>query len=527
MTEQQLKSVADQQVKFEVIQKMLFNWKNENKKFQKLGIFGPAGVGKSYMAKQVIQYINDEIFPDFKINILACCLSHSANAVLETMLNGLDCDFQVMTLASAQHHRPNITQDGKMNFVYKPKKEKIGRKWVTIPRPLEICNVVVFDECSQRDDKTTQEIELIIDKNCIQIYLGDWCQTAPINLEKGQYISNIFNIPSVILNIPFRYEGDNQRLVNEIRKHINTGLIRLKSLGKDNAFKNFLGKDDYYEDDQFDINCWKKFINDVNDSFHFYENKIKFWNQLRKDFKESTEDPYSCKIIAYNNYMQVNMGKRIRNYINKNEFDYQVDDIIMGMNNYYAYGDSFEIKLKNSEHAIIEQSRFLTKKIAFVKSEYSDHLYFGYVDKDMTEEMMMLMYGDELSKDDEIIFETIQLISIRLKGKNGYLPIAIAPKDKKRWEEILISINSGGYYSKKEWNYKYHAIHDFKSILADIEYAFGITCHKSQGLSIGKVFTHLPNIMNSKYSSDIAKLQCLYVALTRAMEQNHIYYGDD
>ena len=526
MTKQQLLAAADQEEKLNLLKQMILKGRKRRRKNQKYGIFGGAGVGKTYLAKQILEFINNEIFPDIKINVLACCLSHSANAVLENMLEGLDVDYNVMTLASARHHRPNIKEDGEMGFVYKPKKEKIGRKWVVIKRPLEVCNVFLYDECSQLDSKTILDIDSITHEKCIHIYLGDWCQTAPIDLKKCQYVSEIFNIPSVILTIPFRYEGNNYLFANELRKNINSALISLNALGKNNAFQKYLTENDVTKDGTYSLDCWKKFVNKKYDDLFFYDNKVKFWENVKSAFLEN-DDPYGCKIIAYNNYMQVNMGKRIRNYINKNDFDYQAEDMIMAMNNYYAYGGDGEIKLKNSEHAIIEKSMFITKKIAFIKNNSGDLHYFGYVNKDMAKEKMLLLYPDELSDVDEIEFKTVQFIAIALKGKIGFIPIAVAPHHKKMWTDVLKAINMGYYFDRDNWHHKYHPIHDFKSIIADIEYAFGSTCHKAQGMSIEKVFTHIPNIMSAKYSSDVAKLQCLYVAGTRAKIENHFYYGDN
>lgn len=451
-------------------------------------LFGAAGTGKTMIITNTIFKLYDDKLIQ---NLMVCAPTHQAlNVIYNYFLNH----------EKYKSHKDNIVfhtihqflelkviidqENGNIKFqkINETNNETDNNK-----------NLIIIDECSMISQEIAKNIKEYSKNNKLKIiFIGDSNQLPPVN----EKISSLFN------DIEKNYQ-----FVMNLKKIMRTNENIIKNASKiirnSNITDNIHNKlTELYK------------LNNKNKHFKFYHN-----NNLNKDSNlikkiinliEINEIPI---VLAWRNATVKKYNNAVRNIIHKKQEDsYLVGDHII-MNNFYN----------------VDELNLFTGDILMIK-KISDIKYIFYDFKDINN-LSGTPHGNIfLENISKINMNNINFCSIeaqRLKDNkihkiktihNNFIADYVGYKEKIRNEIILLikKIKNKKMISTI-WE-KYHK--KIVSEIADINYSYSLTVHKSQGSTFKTIFVDMTDILYN--SNKLEAKKCLYTAIGRCSKNLNI-----
>lgn len=310
-----------------------------DKGIDEFGLFARAGCGKSFVAAQLIKEVRDR---DPAALIACAAISHSAKNVLKSSfiktlsLNDEDIedydDVEFYTVAKLLNLKRVIKSDGEISFEPKTTSFWNGKTLVKIKPPIFYASLVIIDECSQINESTRKMLNQEKGPQTRLVYLGDWHQTPPVeensltnkevqeqklvNKQVDNIDSSTFDLEAAYMSIPFRYEGDIERLAGAMADEID------KDVDKDGPYGiKFLN--------EFFVESKKKLEAGEECDFEFVKDKKEFFGRFMEDYRKSIHSDNPLKEVVLINYRK-NTTKELSKLIRKAIFKKEGKEHMLG-----------------------------------------------------------------------------------------------------------------------------------------------------------------------------------------------------
>lgn len=517
----------EQQKVIELCKEFIRNGKSE----EWFTINGKAGTGKTTIIKEVLKE-----FPlSYKI---ISALSHKAKKVIVNSLGDGISNYKPCTIA------------GMLGMVLDHETGKFTKSYnsIKIP-PISDADILVVDEASMVNEEALELILRLKPKHCKIIFLGDIGQLEPIrDDEKTTHNDKVSPI----------FETKNKGLLtNRIRQ------------GEGHPVLEYA--DYYWENSQTLDSKSNPIPSNImvdtiigNKKLLFHKSIDEIIDFLEEKYREvlKTDNTNIVKIITYTNKTKTLLNEYFHNklFFNKDAgttYEYNNDEIIIFNDNYEIGKDiiienSSEFKIKNVSTKIekindefikifcltivLEEYNNMEVVIKVLSSE-SKKIYSTYI-SDLFEKAKSLplenserkkaidKVWDDKRKNDlyiDELFKKAQSLPIKTKKRIDAMTFAYSEKEKykKHFDEEIKKAKDISYRSNEREKAMSFAWEEKKKY-ANIDYAYALTSHKSQGSTYDFVVVHETDILGLKSISNITKSRSLYTALTRAKYEVHV-----
>lgn len=539
-------------------------------------LIGYAGTGKTTL---ITKFINDIINNKLVKRIAIAAPTHKAVGIIKNKLYGniyekeksknLKKYVEVLTIHRLLNYQNYIDNNGNTYFA----KGLVDTNW-------DIYNLIVIDECSMLNNQIINDIILELERNFENknnklkvIYLGDPAQLPPVN----QKISKIFtrDITKYYLEKIIRTNNNNiMDLSNQHRKWILSG--NDKDMPNLELFNSDTIK--IHDNTTVWLNNFINNSNKNNIILSWTNKKCNLYNDyIRKAiFKKENLSKYELgEILIFQDYYRVKIGDdNINNYINfYTSEQVKLFDIntkitklenlkVMKSNNilpenifniYIEYVDKlnkiiddnpikiYELqvrKINSDENIYIDNFNNLKKKIEiniyksksktltnkdkidiinnidkninFINNtvyKYHESLINdGLINENIT---IKTIHEDDAIKYNEII-EIGNVKLLKLKEKLYSKINKIKDIDNVEKCNLFSIIEKKMNTLWKEWQNK------IIDSIAQLNYGYCITVHKSQGSTFSNVYIDIADIFENKSKDEV--LKCLYTAITRTSD---------
>lgn len=443
----------------------------------KRALIGPAGTGKTYLVKALIQNSNTS----YSLIGLSAP-THKACRVLSESIGiaNIKCN----TLQSDLGLRVNFNID---DFdIRHPPFDPHGKI------KIKDYSIYIVDEASMINKGLLSFLEKICQENkCKLIYIGDASQLSPV---KERFSPAFKNVVSYELNQIVRQGDDNP---------ISYLLYLLRCDIKYKTFK-FL---EY-------IKYNKSKFNEDNTKGYQLCSTNEFQNLININFsdEELTRNVDFAKVIAYTNNAVSSWNKYIRNIIIK-DADKSVinkNDLILSYTNIVNVFN--ESVIKNSEEYILKD---------VVNYTHPDYCIKGFMVK------FIAIHGGKITQPLFIVDHKDKTsINVYIKTAKELInsaQTASARNRSKCWKEfykfkdscLLLTNIVNPYTNNIEFN-------------RDLDYGFAITSHKSQGSTVDTAFVDINDIVFDKWGNPYSDIEAinrrLYVACSRCKNKLYLRY---
>jgi hypothetical protein len=539
-------------------------------------LIGYAGTGKTTL---ITKFINDIINNKLVKRIAIAAPTHKAVGIIKNKLYGniyekeksknLKKYVEVLTIHRLLNYQNYIDNNGNTYFA----KGLVDTNW-------DIYNLIVIDECSMLNNQIINDIILELERNFENknnklkiIYLGDPAQLPPVN----QKISKIFtrDITKYYLEKIIRTNSNNiMDLSNQHRKWILSG--NDKDMPNLELFNSDTIK--IHDNTTVWLNNFINNSNKNNIILSWTNKKCNLYNDyIRKAiFKKENLSKYELgEILIFQDYYRVKIGDdNINNYINfYTSEQVKLFDIntkitklenlkVMKSNNilpenifniYIEYVDKlnkiiddnpikiYELqvrKINSDENIYIDNFNNLKKKIEiniyksksktltnkdkidiinnidkninFINNtvyKYHESLINdGLINENIT---IKTIHEDDAIKYNEII-EIGNVKLLKLKEKLYSKINKIKDIDNVGKCNLFSVVEKKMNTLWKEWQNK------IIDSIAQLNYGYCITVHKSQGSTFSNVYIDIADIFENKSKDEV--LKCLYTAITRTSD---------
>lgn len=450
-----------------------------NDKDYKRALCGPAGTGKTYLVKALINNCN---LSYSTINVAAP--THKAGRILNESIN--ISNIQITTVASDLGFRPNYDST-KFDYNNPPFDTK-GKIKILERRP----KLYIVDEASMIDRGAFTYIEKFCKQiKCKIIYIGDSFQLPPV----GELYSPAFkNVKTYFLKEIVR-QGENNPITYLL------DLLRFDIEHKTFNFLNYITKNTFSFND--DLTKGYQVLGHNN----FCEKvKVVFNDEQLQSNVDLT------KIIAFTNNVVNSWNNVVRNTIIKDS-DISVitkNDLILS---YITIVDEFNsIMIENSEEYILQDV------INYVHPDYNIK---GFMCR------FVAIHGGQVTPP-LFVVDHKDLFSVQMyyKISNSLIDAAKSANSSSRaakWKE---------YYKFKESCLLLTPINNAKGDVLfgrNLDYGFALTAHKSQGSTFDITFVDVNDIVFDRYGHIYGNTEeinrRLYVACSRAKNKLYLKYG--
>ena len=329
--------------------------------------------------------------------------------------------------------------------------------------PIKIMDLIIIDECSMINEEGLKLIMSEKKKTAKVVFLGDVGQLPPIR-ELGDSMSGKIS--------PTFNTKNNYFLIHSVRQNDGSSIINYSNY----YWENSVNSEDPEEDPiPFEVR------KDTHDMFFktslentIKENSDKFL--LLRDIKNID----LIKVIVYKNKTREAINWYIRNLIYKEPKEYEVGDVLI-FNDNYSVGD--EVLIENSTEVSIvsiEEKKFRNKWDGYV-------LYVTTGEESWSVDVLSNKSYDIYNKHISELFNLAKKV----------------PFGVQRSRQL-----------KNAW--------DSRRRFANVDFAYALTSHKSQGSTYNNVIIIEDDILSVKPITNIEKSQSIYVALTRASEKVYV-----
>jgi hypothetical protein len=476
MTDQQLKAKLDQDKKVEELYSLYKQGEKD------LGFFGKAGVGKTYCTRLLVDRIKSEVNKK-ELKIIGAAISHSAKNILKTSL-GLDID--VMTVASMLQLKKVINPlTGEFDFLPEDTYKMVSGKMKKVPPPITYADIIIIDECSQINSKTKKLINDYRKSNSVIIYLGDWHQTPPVEDDNTfeNRDSSTFNVPNVILKIPYRYEGELEHFSDAVALEI----------------------DKFNEYGDCDFKFLVDFITKKSDSYKFYRNEVDFYDKAIECFK-SSNDLKNCVVVCYRNETVFNDNLKLKKEILNTTESYTIGEKIVAKSSFFDEFGGLIIQ-NNSLYTVLEKQEVRYAFIATKDGKFITQYELGKLD---TERNINSKYPEST------VIVYVDAYKLKLKDVRGEeldsIVISLKDSTDKKFFFFKNLVHSRCKKIKDDWKDFYR----LEEYFTPFDSAYVVNTYVVQGDTYENVFVNFRDILSVKPITRKEKLQSLYTAITRA-----------
>jgi hypothetical protein len=538
-------------------------------------LIGYAGTGKTTL---ITKFINDIVKDKLVKRIAIAAPTHKAVGIIKNKLYGNIYEkensknmmkyVEVLTIHRLLNYQNYIDNNGNTYFA----KGLVDTNW-------DIYNLIVIDECSMLNNQIINDIVLELQRNYEEnknnklkvIYLGDPAQLPPVN----QKISKIFtrDITKYYLEKIIRTKNNNiMDLSNQHRKWILSG--------NDNDMPNLELYNSNTIKIHDNTSVWlNDFItnNNKNNIILCWTNKkCNLYNDfIRKAiFKKQNLLKYELgEILIFQDYYRVKMDNNNDNYINFYTSEqiklYEINTKIIKFDKLKVKNNSilpenivdiytncvnklnkiiddnpiriYEMqvrKINSDENIYINNFNKLKKKIEIniykskskILTEYEKLVIINNIDKNINFMNNLVYKYHESLFNNELINENLTIITIHEDDTIKYNELVEIGNGKllKLKEKLYSKINKIKDIDNmekcnlfsiiekkmntlwKEWQNK------IIDSIAQLNYGYCITVHKSQGSTFSNVYIDIADIFENKSKDEV--LKCLYTAITRTSD---------
>ena len=322
---------------------------------------------------------------------------------------------------------------------------------------IDYAEIVIIDEASMVNEEALELIMKHKRPSAKVIFLGDRGQLPPIRKDSSDDISLVFS------------SENKASLTERVRQGEESPILPYADYYWNNSEKEKSESNPVPEDAKKDVVSKKG-------SLVFAENMPDIFNKVSSYFKTAieTKNPNLIKIVTYKNATRQAYNKQIRKEVfGENAAQLENNDIIMFQNNYKTQ-DGTEIS--NSDEFTIDSV-----------SESNDS---GYSVFDVT---------------------------VKVNDKNVVFSV-LNDKDKPKFDSDVANLFEAAKKLPKgvTRTKAYKSAWALKNKFADIDYAYAITSHKSQGSTYDNVIVDVKDINSVGPTSNKSKSRSIYTGLTRA-----------
>ena len=438
--------------------------------------------GQQYALEQIKKFLNDKKKKFF-------CLSGSAGSGKTTIAKSAIENYKGIVCVTAPTHKAvkvirqatgieSVTLHSllglkpDMNLEEFSEKNLIFTACSGINGDSNVYDLVLIDEASMISSALLQLIKMRIKK---VIFMGDPMQLPPVK-ESTSFVFNDTEIDVIKLTKVERQSGDNPLLglYSIILKNIDSEVDRYEKTSK---IDNGIGYD-------------------------FITDKYRFVSAMRDSF---TENRLENKIICYTNQRIAIWNSFIRRLISGLDSDSKIDhvsvgDILMG---YRTIRKDKEVLIQNSlDYEVVSVSNGKKIYTIFYDNENREVQISGFwvVIKDIDSEIQKKIFivSPEAYKD--YLIEERRLTSEAKSAKSDR---------GQKWKR---------YFMFKD---EFFILGNCDGCVKDLDFAYAITCHKSQGSTYENVFVDMADINRNQVSKERNRLK--YVALSRPKKAAYIW----
>jgi hypothetical protein len=329
--------------------------------------------------------------------------------------------------------------------------------------PIKMADIIIVDECSMINEEALSLIMSEKKKNTKVIFVGDVGQLPPIrdNQENLGEISPVFKTNNKI------------SLVDRVRQSADSDILKYSDFYWDNSVLNTEPEEDPVPLENRVNGRDIVFGKDLEKII--LENKDLFIKSINNN------NPNVIKVIVYRNKTKKMLNWYIRKLIYEEPKEYELGDLLIINDNYYDSGD--QLIIENSTEVSVLQ----IKPVKFYNKYDGYTLYVTdgetYYDLDVISEKSLDSWNKYVSE-------------LFIKAKKE-------PFGKTRNNQL-----------KKAWSAKKRFV--------DVDYAYTLSSHKSQGSTYDTVIVFEDDIMEVSMIGESEKSQSMYVAITRAAKKVYI-----
>lgn len=333
-------------------------------------------------------------------------------------------------------------------------------------------------------------------------------QIPPVNEVKSVALStpNIFKLDKIVRQ---SYTNPLSELIELILKDIS------------NADGN--NRTNYFYDRVHSSTLPKKNITN-GEGFEIITDGKEFVNLLYEymQSEKSLNSNVYCKYIAWTNDNLSLVNKNVRNKVLGTSDIISVGDVLMAYNTLSVqdkiFKDVVPIITNSEDYKVIECVRF--EDIKTIRDKDLSQKYFKVKLKNLDNDVASIVNCNILVKDWDKFATCIDDVPDFYYELSFLLNQAIqyGRTDKRKWAQ---------YYDFKNRKLiltplKETLDKDSKLILKkDVDYAYGISVHKSQGSTYDTIFVNLKNIMNNPNVAE--RFRLIYVAISRTKNKCYLY----
>jgi ATP-dependent exoDNAse (exonuclease V) alpha subunit len=340
---------------------------------------------------------------------------------------------------------------------------KFTKNYTKKKAPIKMADIIIVDECSMINEEALSLIMSEKKKNTKVIFVGDVGQLPPIRdtHENAGEISPVFKTTNKV------------SLFDRVRQSADSDILKYSDFYWDNSVVNEIPDEDpvplEYRVSGRDI----IFSKDLEKTI--LNNKNLFIESIEKN------NPNIIKVIVYRNKTKKMLNWFIRKLIYNEPKEYELGDLLIINDNYYN-GDDVLIIENSTEVSILQ-----IKPVKFYNK------YNGYT---------LHVTDGEAHYDLDVISET------SLDDWNKHISELFIKAKKEPFGR------SRNNLLKKAWSAKKRFV--------DVDYAYTLSSHKSQGSTYETVIVFEDDIMDVGMIGEVEKSQSMYVSITRASKKVYI-----
>jgi ATP-dependent exoDNAse (exonuclease V) alpha subunit len=442
-------------------------------------IEGKAGTGKTTVIKEVIKKYRNK-------RIIAGALSHKAKYVIKESVEKDGINWVNYSSIAGMLNLQLDLETGIFKKVYKSNPNKDG---------LDSYDIIIIDEASMVNEETIELLFKEKKKSAKVIFLGDIGQLPPIRTKSNPYYKD-WNEKDLGKNSPVFETTNKVKLLTRVRQGEESPILPFADFFWENSISDNPIKNPAnikYRNTEINKKGALIFINETKELF---KNLLNVFDIAIKNNK-----PNLIKFVTYKNDTRNLINKYIHaNFFGANCKTFEKGELIIFNEN---YGD-----IENSsEFQIIERYNEFTDKRDGLK------LYCIDVLLDNKLHQLVLLHPDSKKDHDNYV---------RSKFNTAFdIKKQIDKLDKDKSDYIGLKNTLSKQYKTELENAWAE-----KNRFPNIDYAYCLSSHRSQGSTYDIVVVHEQDIMNVKPITNKEKSQSIYTAITRAKNISVIISSD-